>query len=116
MNTLFLLLFLIVVFNLNTAVSLSKNLYTVLGVETDATTSQIKKAYHKLALELHPDKNKKPTDEDGEMTPEDELEMDSNENRNQAIQQNLPKNITSSVSSITSTTGSAPNSNENGNT
>ena len=76
MNTLFLLLFLIVVFNLNTAVSLSKNLYTVLGVETDATTSQIKKAYHKLALELHPDKNKKPTDEDGEMTPEDELEME----------------------------------------
>jgi hypothetical protein len=31
--------------------------YNVLGVEHDATAAQIKKAYYKLALELHPDKN-----------------------------------------------------------
>jgi len=48
---------------------------------------------------------------------EDELEMDSNENRNQATQQNLPKNNISSASLITSTsTGSSPNANEKGNT
>lgn len=32
--------------------------YTLLGVSSDATTSQIKKAFRKLALETHPDKLK----------------------------------------------------------
>lgn len=33
------------------------NPYEVLGVDTDATVSTIKKAYHRLCLKFHPDKN-----------------------------------------------------------
>lgn len=42
-----------------TAARLAKtNLYSVLGLTPKATQSDIKKAYYKLSMQHHPDKNK----------------------------------------------------------
>jgi DnaJ family protein B protein 11 len=38
-------------------VEAGRDFYKILGVDRGANTNQIKKAYRKLAKELHPDKN-----------------------------------------------------------
>lgn len=40
--------------------STKKNLYATLGLKRNATNTEIKKAYRKLSMKFHPDKNKSP--------------------------------------------------------
>lgn len=64
------------------------NYYEILQVDKNATQDEIKKAYHKLALKYHPDKNKEHGAEDKFKEIGEAYDILSNENKKLAYDNN----------------------------
>lgn len=54
------LMFAVCVLVITELILAKKDYYDILGVPKGATERQIKKAFHRLAMKFHPDKNKSP--------------------------------------------------------
>lgn len=54
------LMFAVCILMITELILAKKDYYDILGVPKDASERQIKKAFHKLAMKYHPDKNKSP--------------------------------------------------------
>ncbi|KAI8896424.1 hypothetical protein BC833DRAFT_528280 [Globomyces pollinis-pini] len=65
----------------STQLSLQKDPYSVLGVDKNATSSQIKKAYYQLAKEYHPDTNKDPSAKEKFLEIQNSYEILTDENK-----------------------------------
>ncbi|KAG9490207.1 dnaJ homolog subfamily B member 9 [Eleutherodactylus coqui] len=65
----------------------TKTYYDILGVPKTATERQIKKAFHKLAMKYHPDKNKSPDAEEKFREMAEAYEVLSDENKRKEYDQ-----------------------------
>ncbi|KAF8782719.1 DnaJ subfamily B member 9 like protein [Argiope bruennichi] len=68
-------------------VACEKNYYEILGVDKKASNKEIKKAFRKLAMEYHPDKNKDPDAEEKFRKIAEAYEVLSDENKRQEYDQ-----------------------------
>ncbi len=66
---------------------MSKDFYKILGVKKDASADELKKAYRKLAVEFHPDKNKSKEAEDKFKEINEAYEVLSNSQKRQQYDQ-----------------------------
>ena len=53
----------------------NKDYYSILGIERNASESDIKKAYRKMAAKYHPDKFATKSDQDNKLTREKMLKL-----------------------------------------
>ena len=82
---------------------MGKNYYNTLGIDRQSTDDEIKKAYRKLALKYHPDKNKHPGAEERFKEIAEAYEVLSDSNKRAAFDRYGEDNIHSRrVPSLTS--------------
>lgn len=75
---------------------MGKNYYNTLGIDRQSTDDEIKKAYRKLALKYHPDKNKHPGAEERFKEIAEAYEVLSDSNKRAAFDRYGEDNIHSS--------------------
>jgi len=96
--------------NIVTKVKNSENFYKMLNVETTATVPEIKKAYKKLALLLHPDKNPAPGSGEVFVVVGNAVETLCDHSKRITYDQTLKKPSTSTSKHFSQTTFSQQNS------